>query len=131
MTLDELGVTEAEWTACLDLIGAWKPGQRCNDFLDKYADEPIWRCESGHSFPKPKKHRWRGEIHYPHDIPIPPVTDELLMRVLRKLGARDQADLEIYKVDEVMWGIEVGTFVENAESLEAAIIHAGAALRKE
>jgi len=126
MTLDELGVTEAEWAACLDLIGAWKPGQRCNDFLDKYADHPIWHCESGHSFPKPKKHRWRGEIHYPHDIPIPPVTDELLMQVLREGIRREAAFLML--IDYRLDGVDP---LLNRTTLGSAIIHAGAALRKE
>ena len=136
MTLDELGVTEAEWAACLDLIGEWKPGQRCPRSCERREDGWHHHCACYQiSFISTKNEfrelEMKGLGMKEHDIPMPPVTDELLMQVLRKLGTRDQADLEIYKVDEVMWGIEVGTFVENAESLEAAIIHAGAALRKD
>src|SRR6266478_3477927 len=70
-------------------LGIWKPGQKCDKYLVAYANSPVWKCEAGHEFPKPKG-RWRGEIHHEHDIPCPTLTDALAMQVLRELTAQNR-----------------------------------------
>lgn len=48
----------------------WKSEDRCNDFLVQYASDPIWKCRSGHEFPKPRG-RWKGGNTHEHSISAP------------------------------------------------------------
>ncbi len=62
------GVTEAQWVAALAFIKhPWRPGQRCYGGYQT----GVGYCHRCHNCD-------------PHDIPIPAVTDELLMRMLRQ-----------------------------------------------
>src|SRR5882672_3684118 len=67
---NDLGIDEATFSAALRVIGhPWRPGQRCH-YCEK--QRIVGETIGGNDI-------W---AHREHDIPIPAVTDELLMQML-------------------------------------------------
>jgi hypothetical protein len=102
MTHTDLGIDLNTFAASLRVIGhPWRPGQP---------------CKMGHVACT------HGDLrrHMPHDIPIPGVTDELLMRMLREMQKRIPDFL-----------LTVHFCILRGNNLDAAIIRATAALDKE
>jgi hypothetical protein len=118
------GIDEVMFAASLRVIGhPWRPGQRCKvtDVTCRHFDQAWFDTESEET------KRWVKEGGQPppfaeHDIPIPAVTDELLMRMLEKSGpslvARFYERMPARPADD-------------NRSLYAAIIRTTAALDKE
>lgn len=99
------GVTEEIYQRAVMFAIDWRPGQRCTKCknIDHYRASPD---------------NWLP-VHRDHDLPLPPLTDELLMAMLEK-GIEHDCDF-LLTVHSERWAI--GT-----ESPAAAIILAAASM---
>jgi hypothetical protein len=113
-THTDLGVDEATFAAALRVIGhPWRPGQRCGGTPTRNSLSERWRCSDC-------SYKYNPFYTGSHDIPIPAVTDELLMQMLRLIGIRDY-EHKFYRI----WTARA----DENYALEVAIIGATAALK--
>lgn len=112
MTHIDLGIDEATWTAALRVIGhPWRAGQRCTEGDHRrFSGIDSWYCVKHGSHTK-----------RPHEVPIPTITDELLMRMLREGCGR--MTVPIWFLDEIKGWMRLFDY-----TLDAAIIRATAPL---